>query len=163
MHTSCIHILLKMSDCLLQFIQLLRFCESKVFTTTIMNKFIGQEATIDQMSIDGGSSMGFNIQSLTQAVSNGEFNIVTNDPIPLIKYGDSYSWAKYGHHILHRGIIPTGGQVESMARQDINLTSTHQDTLILFLRIDPDQAASHMIRKVAYNVEPIGQTRAWMG
>ena len=90
-HTSRIHILSNMSDRLLQFIQLIRFCESKVFTTTITNKFIGKEATIDQVSIDGYSSMGFNVQSITQAVVEGEFNVVTNNPIPLIEYGNSYS------------------------------------------------------------------------
>ncbi len=124
-HTSRIHILSNMLDRLLQFIQLIRFCESKVFTTTITNKFIGKEATIDQVSIDGYSSMGFNVQSLTQVIVKGEFNIVTNDPIPLIEYGDLYSWAKYGHHILHRGIIPIGGLVESTAKHDSNLTATH--------------------------------------
>jgi hypothetical protein len=133
MHTSRIHILSNMSDCLLHFIQLIRFCKSNVFTTTITNKFIGKEATIDQVSIDGYSLMGFNVQSLTQAVVKGEFNVVTNNPIPLIEYGDSYSWAKYGHHICHRGIIPIGGLVESMAKHDSNLTATHQDTLIHFL------------------------------
>ncbi len=91
--------------------------------------------------------MGFNIQSLTQAVVNGEFNVVTNDPIPLIEYGDSYSWAKYGHHILHRGILPIGGLVESTAKHDSNLTATHRDSLIQFLRIHPDEAASHILDK----------------
>ena len=99
MHTSHIHILLNMLNRLLRFIQLMRFCKFKVFTTTITNKFIRQEAKIDQVSIEGYSSMGFNVQSLTQAVVEGEFNIVTNNPIPLIKYGDLYLWAKYHHHI----------------------------------------------------------------
>ncbi len=69
--------------------------------------------------------MGFNIQSLTQAVVEGEFNVVTNDPIPLIEYGNSYSWAKYGHHIRHRGIIPIGGLVKLTAKLDSNLTAAH--------------------------------------
>jgi hypothetical protein len=48
--------------------------------------------------------MGFNTETLTQdweVMGISSFGIEVHNIIPLIWYDDSYSWAKYGHHILH--------------------------------------------------------------
>jgi hypothetical protein len=44
--------------------------------------------------------MGFDVPQLTQAEEQRLFTIKTNMPIPMLVYGDSFQWAKYGHHIL---------------------------------------------------------------
>ena len=46
-------------------------------------------------------SMGFDTSSLTQdRTSMGAFGIKTDYPIPIVQYGDCYTWAKYGYHVL---------------------------------------------------------------
>ncbi len=44
--------------------------------------------------------MGFDVTQLTQDEEQRLFTIKTNMPIPMLVYGDSFQWAKYGHHIL---------------------------------------------------------------
>ena len=46
-------------------------------------------------------SLGFDTNSLTQDCSRiGAFGIKSEDPIPIVHYGDCYTWAKYGYHFL---------------------------------------------------------------
>ncbi len=44
--------------------------------------------------------MGFDVTQLTQDEEQSLFTIKTNIPIPMLVYGDSFQWAKYGHHII---------------------------------------------------------------
>ncbi len=50
--------------------------------------------------MDGYEAMGFNVTQATQDVEQSLFTIKTNMPIPVLVYGDTFQWAKYGHHIL---------------------------------------------------------------
>jgi hypothetical protein len=73
-------------------------------------------------------------------------------------YSNRYTWAKYGHFILHAGIIPidntaAGSDDKSLPNQNKkewadhndSLTVNHCDCLISFLRTDPDGAASFIV------------------
>jgi hypothetical protein len=40
------------------------------------------------------------LTQLTQDEEQSLFAIKTNMPVPMLVYGDSFQWAKYGHHIL---------------------------------------------------------------
>jgi hypothetical protein len=85
--------------------------------------------------------------------------ITIDNPIPRMPYGDRYTWAKYGHFILHSNIIPTDNTAagsddksltnqnkQSMADNNDSLTVNHRDCLISFLRTtDPDGAASFIV------------------
>ena len=44
--------------------------------------------------------MGFDVTQLTYDVEQSGFTIKTDMPIPMLVYGDSIQWAKYGHPIL---------------------------------------------------------------
>jgi len=48
---------------------------------------------------------------MTQDVEQGQFTITVDNPIPLMPYSDRFTSAKYGHHILYSGIIPTNNSV----------------------------------------------------
>ncbi len=51
--------------------------------------------------MDGYEAMGFDVTQLTQDEEQSLFTIKTNMPIPMLVHGgDSFQWAKYGHHIL---------------------------------------------------------------
>jgi hypothetical protein len=50
--------------------------------------------------MDGYEAMGFDVKQLTQDKEQSLFTIKTNMPIPMLVYGDTFQWAKYGHHIL---------------------------------------------------------------
>ncbi len=69
-------------------------------STIITNHFIGEEFCLGQTSIDGYEAMGFDVTQLTQDEEQSLFTIKTNMPIPMLVYGDSFQWAKHGHHIL---------------------------------------------------------------
>ncbi len=147
-----------MQDRVLQVLQLLQHDETGDYSMSLTNQFIGPDVILNDSSISGYESMGFNIKSMTQDVLQGQFTINTDDPIPLMPYGDRYTWAKYGHFILHNRIIPSdnsaaGSGDESpetpnkhfMADNMNSLTVNHCDCLILFLQTDPDSAASFIV------------------
>jgi hypothetical protein len=80
--------------------QLIQYHHVSLFSTVITNHFIGEEFCLGQTSIDGYKAMGFDATQLTQDEEKSLFTIKTNMPIPMLVYGDSFQWAKYGHHIL---------------------------------------------------------------
>jgi hypothetical protein len=89
-----------MQDHLLQLMQLIQYCHVFLFFTIITNEFIGEECCLSPNSLDGYEAMGFDVTQLTQDEEQSLFTIQTNMPIPMLVYGDSFQWAKYGHHIL---------------------------------------------------------------
>jgi len=135
------------------------FEETGDYSMSLTNQFIGTDVILNDSSISGYENMGFNVKSMTQDVYQGQFTITTDDPIPLMPYGDRYTWAKYGHFIIHNGIIPAdnssvGSDDESPENPDKHsmadnmnsrLTVNHRDCLISFLRTDPDDAASFIV------------------
>jgi len=110
--------------------QLIQYCHVSLFTLVITNKFIGEEFFSGQTSINGYEAMGFDVTQLTQDEEHRLFTI-TDMPIPMIVYGDSFQWAKYGHHILPPSLDLTS----------LNKGSLHQtfwNSLIEFLCTDLD-------------------------
>jgi hypothetical protein len=89
-----------MHDCLLQFMQLIHYRHVSSFSTVISNHFIGEDFLLSQESMDGYEEMGFDVTQLTQDEEQSLFTRKTNMPIPMVVYGDSFEWAKYGDHIL---------------------------------------------------------------
>jgi hypothetical protein len=124
------------------------------YSISLTNQFFGTDVIMNDSSISGYEIMGFNVKSMTQDVHQGQFTITTDNPIPLMLYSDRYTRAKYGHFILHSGIIPTnntaaGSDDKSLTNKNIatadhndSLTVNHRDCLISFLQTDPDGAAS---------------------
>ncbi len=96
--TSRNHIMSNMQDQLLQLMQLIQYCHVSSFSTVITNHFIGDDFCLENPSIDGYKTMGFDVTQLTHDVEQSGFTIKTNMPIPMLVYGDSFQWAKYGHH-----------------------------------------------------------------
>jgi hypothetical protein len=89
-----------MQDQILQLMQLIQYRHVSLFSTIITNHFIRKEFCIGQTSINGYEAMGFDVTQLTQDEEQRLFTIKTDMPIPMLVYGDSFQWAKYGHHIL---------------------------------------------------------------
>jgi hypothetical protein len=89
-----------MLDWLLQLMQLIQYCHVSLFSTVITNHFIGEEFCLGQTSIDGYKALGFDVRQSIQDEEQSLFTIKTNIPIPMLVYGDSFQWEKYGHHIL---------------------------------------------------------------
>ncbi len=80
--------------------QLIQYRHVSSFSTVITNHFIGEVFCLENPSINGYKAMGFNVTQLTYDVEQSGFTIETDMPIPMLVYGDSFQWAKYGHHIL---------------------------------------------------------------
>jgi hypothetical protein len=81
-------------------VQLIQYRHASSVSTVITNEFIGEECCLGQTSFDGYEAMGFDVTQLTQNEEQSNFTIKTNMSIPMFVYGDSFQWAKYGHHIL---------------------------------------------------------------
>ncbi len=66
---------------------------------------------------------------MTQDCDNtdGYFGITPHCPIPVLQYGDSFTWAKYGYIVLHPDII-----CELKPGQD----TSYCNALMSFLRTD---------------------------
>ena len=120
---------------------------------SLTNQFIGTDVILNDSSISGYESMGFNIKSMTQDVVQGQFTINTDYPIPLMPYGDRYTWGKYGHEILYLGKNSSKSDDDStetafkhsMSDNMSSLTVNHRNILISFLRIHPINAASLIV------------------
>jgi hypothetical protein len=103
-----------MQDRLLQLMQLIQYCHVSLFSTIITNHFIREEFCLGQTSINGYEAMGFDVTQLTQDEEQRLFTIKTNMPIPMLVYGDSFQWAKYGHHILPPSLDLTSLNIGSL-------------------------------------------------
>ena len=75
--------------------------------------------------------LGFDVTQLTQDEEQRLFTTKTNMPIPFLVYGDSFQWAKYGHHIL-----PPSLDLTSLNKAGLH--QTFWESLIQFLRTDLD-------------------------
>ncbi len=111
--------------------QLIQYHNVSSFSTVITNKFIGEEFCLGQTSINGNEALGFDITQLTQEEEQRLFTIKTNMPIPMLVYGDSFQWAKYGHHFLPPSLDLTNLNKGSLHR-------TFWNSLIEFLCTDLD-------------------------
>jgi hypothetical protein len=100
-----------------------------LFSPVITNHFIGEDFYLSQHSIDGYEAMGFDVTKLTQDEEQSLFTIKTSMPIPMSVYGDSFQWAKYGHHILPSSLDLT-------SHNKARLHCTFRNTLIEFLCTD---------------------------
>jgi hypothetical protein len=80
--------------------QFIQYRHVSTFSTVITKEFIGEEFCPSPNSLHGYEAMGFDVSQLTQDLERGLFTIKTNMPIPMFVYGDSFQWAKYGHHIV---------------------------------------------------------------
>jgi hypothetical protein len=92
------HILSNMQDQILQIVQLNQYRISQLFSMVILNNFIGEEVTLDENSVCGYIMMGF--KTMGEDEESNIFSLRLEVPIPFSVFGDSYSWAKYSHHIL---------------------------------------------------------------
>ncbi len=86
--------------------QLIQYCHVSSFSTVITNEFINSQ--------DGYEAMGFDVTQLTQDQDQSLFTIKTNMPIPMLVYGDSFQWAKYGHLILPSNLDLTSNNKGSL-------------------------------------------------
>jgi hypothetical protein len=120
-----------MQDQLLQLMQLIQYGHVSSFSTVITNKFIGEEFCLGQTSINGYEAMRFDVTQLTQDEEQRLFTIKTDMPIPMLVYGDSFQWEKYGHHIL-----PPSLDLTSLNKGSLH--QTFHNSLIEFLRTDLD-------------------------
>jgi hypothetical protein len=89
-----------MQDCLLLIMQLIQYPHVSLFSTVIINHFIGEDFYQSQHFMDGYEAMGIDVTQLTQDMDHSKFTLKTNMLISMLVYGDAFQWAKYGHHIL---------------------------------------------------------------
>ncbi len=80
--------------------QLIQCCHVSSFSTVITNHFIGDKFYLSPNSQDGYAAMGFDVTQLAKDEEQNLFTIKTNMSMPMLVYGDSFQWAKYGHVIL---------------------------------------------------------------
>ncbi len=111
--------------------QLIQYYHVSLFSTFIPNHFIGEDFYLSQHSMDGYEAMGFDVTPLTQDEEQNLFTIKTNMPKPMLVYGDSFQWTKYGHHIL-----PTN--LDLTSHNKAGLHRTFWSSLIEFLHTDLD-------------------------
>jgi hypothetical protein len=123
------HILLNMQDQILQIVQLIQYRISHLFSILVTNNFIGEEVTFDEYSVCGYKMMGFN--TLKGDEESKIFSLRLELPIPFSVFGDSYSWEKYGHHIL-----PSNLSLSS--REKVQLHDPFRRCFLALLQMDLD-------------------------
>jgi hypothetical protein len=131
--TSRNHILSNMQDCLLQLMQLIQYCYVSLFSTVITNEFIGEEFYPSPNSVNSYEAMGFDVTQLTQDEEQSLFTLKIAMPTPMLVYGDSFQWVKYGHH--HHILLSS---LDLASHNKVSLHRTFQNSLIEFLHTDLD-------------------------
>ncbi len=73
----------------------------------ISNELVGVDITLNYSSRFGNNAMGFDTSTVTQDHDNTDdyFGITIHCPIPVLQYGDSFTWAKYCYMVLHPDMI----------------------------------------------------------
>jgi hypothetical protein len=106
--TSRNHIQSNMQDRLLQLVQIYQYqaCNIKILMI-ISNELVGVDITLSYSSCFGYNVMDFDTSTVTQDHDDmdGYFGITTHRPIPVLQYGDSFTWAKYCYMVLHPHMI----------------------------------------------------------
>jgi hypothetical protein len=105
-------------------VQLIQYRISQLFIMVISNDFIGEEVTLDENSVCGYKIMGFRTMS-----ENEESKLEV--PIPFSVFRESYSWAKYGHHILPSILLIS-------SRENVQLHYSFRKCLLALLQTDLD-------------------------
>jgi hypothetical protein len=73
----------------------------------ILNELVGVDITLNYSSCFGYNTMGFDTSTVTRDRDNIDsyFGITTHPPIPVLQYGNSFTWAKYCYMVLHPDMI----------------------------------------------------------
>jgi hypothetical protein len=73
----------------------------------ISNELVGVDITLNCSTCFGYNTMGFETSAVTQDCDDMDdyFGIMTHRPIPVLQYGDTFTWAKYGYMVLHPNTI----------------------------------------------------------
>ena len=81
--TSRNHIMSNMQDRVLQLMQLIQFCANAGWSVTVTNNFIGNDVQMNETSLAGFESMGFDVATYTQDSMQDVFSFTTEQAIPL--------------------------------------------------------------------------------
>ncbi len=109
--------------------QLIQYRISQLISMVVTNNFIGEEVTLDENSVCGYKMMGF--KTMGEDEESNIFSLRLEVSIPFSVFGDSFSWAKYGHHIL-----PSILSLSS--REKVELHDPFQKCLLALLQMDLD-------------------------
>jgi hypothetical protein len=93
---------------LLQLVQIYQYQAHKIkFSTIISNELVGVDITLNYSFCFGYTALGFDASTVTQDCdyTDGYFGSTTHCPIPVLQYGDSFTWAKYCYMVLHPDMI----------------------------------------------------------
>ena len=110
-----------------QLVQLVQYKSNSSFSLSITNEHVGQQVLLDNHSKNGYETLGFNMSSMDD--NSQDFIITTDLLIPFHSHGTTYSWAKYGHHMLPPLVNLSGFM-------NIELDVTYRQCLVEFLCID---------------------------
>jgi hypothetical protein len=102
------HIMSNMQDRLLQLVQIYQYQAHNIkFSMIISNELDVVDITLNYSSCFGYNMMGFDTSTVTQNRddTDGYFGITTHPPIPVLQYGDSFTWAKYCYMVPHPDMI----------------------------------------------------------
>jgi hypothetical protein len=102
-------------------------------STIITNKFFGEGFCLGQTSINGYEAMGFDVTQLTPDEVQKLFTRKTDKSIHMLVYGDSFQWAKYGHHILPPNIDLRSLNKGSLHRTFCNSLISAQISMEIYL------------------------------
>ena len=121
------HILSNMQDRILQLVQLVQYRSNESFSLSITNEHVGYNVLLDTHSKNCYKTLGFDTSFRND--DSQHFIITTELPIPFHSHGNTYSWAKYGHHILPPSVSLSG-------LTNVEIDVTYRQCLLEFLCID---------------------------
>ncbi len=73
----------------------------------ISNELVGVDIILNYSACFGYNTMGFESSTVTQDCDDmdGNFGITTYCPIPVLQYGNSFTWVKYRYMVVHPDMI----------------------------------------------------------
>ena len=130
------HILSNMQYRLLQLLQLMQFWMTASFSLKLTNSVVGSEVMINQDSINGYTSLGFDMSNFNEDGSGDMFTVGTCKPIQIVQLRDSYTWSKYSQRVFPIDVLDDFS--ERMISEKNNVNELFCQNMTEFLQTDID-------------------------
>jgi hypothetical protein len=137
------HILSHMQYRLLQLLQLMQFWTTASFSLKLTNSDVGSEVMINQDSINGYMSLGFDMSNFNEDGPGDMFTVGTCKPIQILQLRDSYTWSKDSQRIFPIDVL--NDFFERMISEKNNVKELFCQNMTEFLQTDIDGSLDFLL------------------
>jgi hypothetical protein len=112
----------------------MQFWTTASFSLKLTNSVVGSEVMINQDSINGYKSLGFDMSNFNEDGSGDMFTVGTCKPIRIVQLRDAYTWSKYSQRVFPIDVLDDFS--ERMISEQNNVNELFCQNMTEFLQTD---------------------------